>query len=96
MASSAVKKVVETASLMKQRKTLNLSGMSDREKLKSKLFERYDIERREREFQEVLGENSKYITRPIRRTGLSRYQIDDFKEEVYTRIEKMRDAFKQN
>jgi len=41
------------------------------------MFTKYDIERKEREFFETLGgQDSKYLTRPIRRNGVSKYQID--------------------
>ena len=37
-----------------------------------------------------MGKKEKYITRPIQRIGISRYQIDDLKEEAYRRIEHLR------
>lgn len=76
------------------RRKLNLTGLSDREKDKIHLFEKYDVDRRTREFQEVLGSKDKYITRPIKRNTISRYQIDDYKEETFCRIEKIRSMFK--
>lgn len=51
--------------MIKDRKSLNLTGMTEREKDKAKLFYQYDVDRREREFLEVLGKDEKFITRPI-------------------------------
>ena len=64
-----LKKVVKA----KYRKSMNFTGISDREKDKAKLFETYDKERAERAILEILGEDSKLIDRPIRRTGVSKY-----------------------
>ena len=66
---------------------LNLTGLTEREKEKQKMFMTYDVERKERELKESLGSVGKYISRPIMRLGVSRYQIDEFKEEAYKRIE---------
>ena len=73
-----------------QRRKLNFSGLSEREKDKMRLFEKYDVERREREFQEVLGVQTKYIMRPIKRNALPRFRIEEFKEEAYCKIEQLR------
>lgn len=62
--SSDIKEVPKPI-MIKDRKSLNLTGMTEREKDKAKLFYQYDIDRREREFLEVLGKDEKYITRPI-------------------------------
>lgn len=69
--STQIEKVVDSKKVV--RRKLNLTGLSDREKDKIHLFSKYDIERRTREFQEVLGSRTKFITRPIQRNTLSRY-----------------------
>ena len=46
--------------------------MSDREKAKQRMFLKYDMERNERDFQEVLAYKEKYITRPVQRIGIPR------------------------
>ena len=78
--------------IVKDRRKLNFTGLSDREKDKIRLFEQYDKESAVRAIEEVLGEKSKFITRPIRRTGISKFQIEDLKEEAYCRIEKLRQS----
>ena len=76
-----IEKIVEKVLIYDRRRILE--PPNERELDKARMFQHYDIERREREFLEVLGDNKKYLTRPIRRTGLSKYQIEDLKEEVY-------------
>lgn len=60
-----------------------------------KLFEKYDLERRDRQFIEALGENTKYLTRPVNGGTLSKYQIEEFKEDAYSKIESIREGFKK-
>ena len=86
---------IKKPKLMKERRKLNFTGLSDREKDKIRLFERYDKEAAVRAIEEVLGESSKSITRPIRGTGIPKFLIDDLKEEAYCRIETIRQTGKQ-
>lgn len=62
----AIQKQVE----VKQRRQLDFSGLSDREKDKLNLFKTYDKERAERAIEEVLGPDTKFINRPICRNGI--------------------------
>ena len=64
--------VIQNPIKIKNRR-LNFTGLSDREKDKIRLFETYDKERAVRAIDEELGADTKYIDRPIRRTGISRY-----------------------
>ena len=75
---------------IKPRRKLNFTGLSDREKDKIRLFETYDKEAAVRAIQEVLGDKSKYITRPIRRAGMPKFTIDELKEDAYCKIEDIR------
>ena len=68
-----VEKVKEVKESAVVKKSLNFSGLSDREKDKIALFYKYDAERRERQFVEALGEGGKYLNRPIRNVGISRF-----------------------
>lgn len=76
--------------IIKERKSLNLTGMTEREKDKARLFYQYDFDKREREFQEVLGADEFFINRPIKRSMVSKGRVDDFKEEVYSKIVQIR------
>jgi len=60
-----------------------------------RLFKKYDIERRDRQFIEAMGENTKYLDRPINGGTLSKYQIDEFKEDAYSKIENIREGFRK-
>jgi len=70
---SHIEEVPRPKELVYQKRRLNLSGLTDREKAKMKLFEKYDLERRDRQFKEALGENTKYLTRPVNNAILSKY-----------------------
>ena len=56
-----------------QKRRLNLTGLTEREKSKIKLFEKYDLERRDRQFKEALGEKTKYLNRPTYNAILSKF-----------------------
>ena len=76
--------------IIKQRRKLNFTGLSDREKDKIRMFENYDKEAATRAFDEVTGDDTKFLDRPIRRNGIPKYTIDEMKEEAYCRIEDIR------
>ena len=71
--NSQVDQAEELKTKRQVRKSANFSGLDDRQKDKQRLFLKYDTERREREFQEVLGSDCKFILRPIQRVGISRF-----------------------
>lgn len=56
-----------------QRKSVNFTGLSDREKDKIRLFEKYDKEAAHRAIKAALGEKTRYLNRPIRRNGVPKY-----------------------